>query len=844
MIETFTIRARKALHLAQTEARMLAHNYIGTEHILLALAKDREGIIGKVLDNLNLDYNTLRMEIIRLSPSWENRLTENIDFTPMAKLVIRLAFEESRQLGHSYVGSEHLFLGILSSEEGVAMRALANLGIAMDTARIRVLENFRTDGPDQSADSSEINTAVSGSTLEKYAVDLTRMAADRTLDPVIGRVQETDRLIRILSRRTKNNPCLVGEPGVGKTAVVEGFAQRLADGAVPENLSGKRLLQLNLSHVIAGAKFRGEFEERIKAIADEITSDRNIILFIDEVHTLVGTGAMGGSMDAANILKPALSRGEIQLIGATTPDEFRKFIENDKALERRLQTIRINEPTPEQAIQILSGLRDKYETFHQVRISADAITAAVNLSRRFITGRALPDKAIDLMDEACAEKRVANLMLPQEIRELKKLQSEALREEMAARLEKDYKNAATLHCEARDLGIKVDDSINVWKSEQRMAHGNETISSEDIAVCVSRWTGIPLEGLDLQERQRLMDLENELHKRIIAQDEAIDAVSRAIRRSRAGLRDPDKPLGSFVFLGPTGVGKTALAKAIAERVFGAEKSLIRVDMSEFMEKHTVSRLVGAPPGYIGHDQAGQLTERVRRNPFSVILLDEIEKAHQDIFNLLLQVLDEGRLTDSHGNTVDFTNCILIMTSNVGTREITRSSRIGYVSPNLDSEMDDIRSELNSELKKTFSPEFLNRIDECIIFHPLREEHLKKIAGIMLEETSQRLSELSYGMELSERALKAILKASEVSGMGARPLKRIIQRHVEDEIATKVLSEDFPQNSVIVIDSGDELGFPLIMSHRVNVKSDFITETEKVEVNVMMDNSTDSMMPGN
>lgn len=782
MVESFTLKARKALHLAQSEARLLFHGYIGTEHILLAMAKERDGIIGKVLDHFNVDYNTLRLEVISITSSRENKFIENINFTPMAKLVIRLAVEESRRYGHNYVGSEHLLLGILSSEEGVAIRALNNLGIDAVPAQDKVITYFGS----QEQLSLIKSDGKTPSALDKFAVNVTNMARQRKLDPVIGRQEEIERLIHILSRRTKNNPCLIGEPGVGKTAIVEGLAQKIFSGDIPENLYNKEILLLNLSSVIAGAKFRGEFEERLKAIADEITVRKNIILFIDEVHTLVGTGALGGAMDAANILKPALARGEIQVIGATTPDEYRKYIEHDKSLERRFQVIKVSEPDLHQTIEILKGLRDKYEAFHRVRISDEAIVAAVRLSSRHISDRHLPDKAIDLIDEAAAEKRLQNLIVPDEIRQLRREQEENQQEEIAATLAQDYELAARLHCRDLEINSRIKRQTLEWKTIRSVNEQCSVVGSEEIAKIVSRWTGIPVARINSEETKRLLALDEHLHRRVIGQEAPIASVAQAVRRARAGLKDPRRPIGSFIFLGPTGVGKTELAKALAEFIYGTEDAMVRVDMSEYMEKHTVSRLIGAPPGYIGHDEAGQLTEKVRRKPYSVVLFDEIEKAHHEVFNILLQILEDGRLTDSHGRTVSFCNTLIIMTSNVGSSHIRSQYRIGYTAGGDSDAYEKMKEQVMEELKRTFRPEFLNRVDDIIVFHKLNKNHLTAIADLMLSEVRERLQEKAISLSVSPEAKEFLVDDAFDDTLGARPLRRTIQRLIENQLAQSIL----------------------------------------------------------
>lgn len=801
MFGRFTERAQKVLSLAQEEAGRLGHNNIGTEHILLGLVKEEEGIASKALIGLGLGLEKVQKEVESLIPRGTGQ-TINIAYTPRAKKVIELSMDEARKLGHTYVGTEHILLGLIREGEGVAARVLNNLGVSLNKARQQVLQLL---GNNESLSTHQgSGTSANTPTLDGLARDLTATARDGKLDPVIGRTQEIDRVIQVLSRRTKNNPVLIGEPGVGKTAVAEGLAQRINDGEIPEILRGKRVMTLDMGTVVAGTKYRGEFEDRLKKIMDEIKQAGNIILFIDELHTLIGAGGAEGAIDASNILKPALARGELQCIGATTLDEYRKYIEKDAALERRFQPITVDEPTVEEAILILEGLRDRYEAHHRVKITDEAIVQAVRLSDRYITDRFLPDKAIDLIDEAGSKVRLSSYTVPPELKKLEQKMEEVKKEKDAAVQSQEFEKAAALRDKEQKLREELEITRNHWKEDQGKA--DSEVTGEDIADVVASWTGIPVSKLAEEETERLLKMEEILHSRVIGQEDAVKSVSRAIRRARAGLKDPKRPIGSFIFLGPTGVGKTELARALAEAMFGDEDAMIRIDMSEYMEKHSTSRLVGSPPGYVGYDEGGQLTEKVRRKPYSVILFDEIEKAHPEIFNVLLQVLEDGRLTDSKGRTVDFRNTIIIMTSNVGASQIQSNSRLGFVvGDTSEDEYENMKNNVMDELKKSFRPEFLNRIDDVIVFHALKEEHLQEIVTLMSEELRRRLNEQNIDFELTDASKKHLAKEGYDVNYGARPLRRAIQKKIEDRLSEELLRGTIQHGDTIVIDvKGGEL----------------------------------------
>ena len=796
MFGRFTQRVQKVFLLAQEEAKSFNHNVIGTEHILLGLVREGGGIAAKVLISMGVDLNRIRMEIEKLIGRGNAQLvSQSISYTPRAKKVIELAIEEGQNLGHNYVGTEHLLLGLIREGEGIAAQVLNNLGVDLAKARKAVLDMLGSvQGP---LPESKGQAGTATPTVDQFGRDLTKMAKEGKLDPVIGREAEIERIIQILSRRTKNNPCLIGDPGVGKTAIVEGLAQRINEGNVPENLKGKRVVALELAGVVAGTKYRGEFEERLRNIMEELRNAGNVIVFIDEMHTIIGAGAAEGAIDASNILKPALARGELQAIGATTLDEYRKHIERDPALERRFQPIMVGEPTKEESLEILKGLRDRYEAHHRVKITDAALKAAVNLSARYINDRFLPDKAIDLIDEAASRVRMKAYTAPPDLKEMEERLETLRQEKESAVRSQEFEQAAKLRDKEQQLKEELENLKRDW--EQRKLKDTQSVTEEDIAQIVSAWTGIPVTQLAQEETERLLNMEQILHKRVVGQSEAVKAVSRAIRRSRAGLKDPKRPIGSFIFLGPTGVGKTELARALAESLFGDEDALIRLDMSEYMEKHTTSRLIGSPPGYVGYDEGGQLTEQVRRKPYSVILFDEIEKAHPEVFNVLLQVLEDGRLTDGKGRTVDFRNTVIIMTSNVGAGRLKQTS-LGFRPGNSEKDYEDMKDTILGELKYTFRPEFLNRIDEIIVFHALEEEHLSEIVNLMLAEVQGRLAEYGIGIKVTEKAKKLLAAEGFDPTYGARPLRRVIQQKVEDEISEQMLRGEFTVNDTIIVDA--------------------------------------------
>ncbi len=797
MFGRFTERAQKVLALAQEEAVRLGHKDIGTEHVLLGLIREGEGIAAKALQALGLGLDKIQSEVESLIGRGAEQ-PSNINYTPRAKKVIELSMDEARKLGHTYVGTEHILLGLIREGEGVAARILNNLGVSLNKARQQVLQLLGSSEMMASHQPSGNAAAANTPTLDSLARDLTAIAREGGLDPVIGRQKEIERVIQVLSRRTKNNPVLIGEPGVGKTAIAEGLAQKIVNNEIPETLRDKRVMTLDMGTVVAGTKYRGEFEDRLKKIMDEIRQAGNIILFIDELHTLIGAGGAEGAIDASNILKPALARGELQCVGATTLDEYRKYIEKDAALERRFQPIQVNEPTVEDAIKILHGLRDRYEAHHRVKITDDAIDQAVRLSDRYITDRFLPDKAIDLIDEAASKVRLQSFTVPPNLKELEARLEEVRKEKDAAVQSQEFEEAAALRDQEQKLREELETTKKDWK--ERQGKLNMEVTPEDIAHVVANWTGIPVVKLKEEETERLLKMEEILHDRVIGQDEAVKSISRAIRRARAGLKDPKRPIGSFIFLGPTGVGKTELARAVAEALFGDEDSMIRIDMSEYMEKHSTARLVGAPPGYVGYDEGGQLTEKVRRKPYSVILLDEIEKAHPDVFNILLQVLDDGRLTDSKGRTVDFRNTVVIMTSNVGANMIKKNTSLGFTIGDTEKKYQDMKDKVMDELKRSFRPEFLNRIDEVIVFHSLEEEHIEQIVSLMTEELRKRLREQSIDFQLTEEAKKVLAKEGFDPAYGARPLRRAIQRNIEDRLSEELLKGTINKGDTVTIDA--------------------------------------------
>ncbi|RDI39038.1 ATP-dependent protease ATP-binding subunit ClpC [Falsibacillus pallidus] len=797
MFGRFTERAQKVLALAQEEAIRLSHSNIGTEHVLLGLVREGEGIAAKALYGLGLSPEKIQKEVETLIGKGQDA-SQTIQYTPRAKKVIELSMDEARKLGHSYVGTEHILLGLIREGEGVAARVLNNLGVSLNKARQQVLQLLGSNEANnhQGGSSSNANTP----TLDGLARDLTAIAREGSLDPVIGRSKEIQRVIEVLSRRTKNNPVLIGEPGVGKTAIAEGLAQQIINNEVPEILRDKRVMTLDMGTVVAGTKYRGEFEDRLKKVMDEIRQAGNIILFIDELHTLIGAGGAEGAIDASNILKPALARGELQCIGATTLDEYRKYIEKDAALERRFQPITVDEPTTEESIQILNGLRDRYEAHHRVSITDAAIDAAVKLSDRYISDRFLPDKAIDLIDEAGSKVRLRSYTTPPNLKELEAKLEEIRKEKDAAVQSQEFEKAASLRDSEQKLREELEETKKSWKEKQ--GQENSEVTVEDIAHVVSSWTGIPVSKLAQTETEKLLNLEEILHSRVIGQEEAVKAVSKAVRRARAGLKDPKRPIGSFIFLGPTGVGKTELARALAEAMFGDEDAMIRVDMSEYMEKHSTSRLVGSPPGYVGYDEGGQLTEKVRRKPYSVILLDEIEKAHPDVFNILLQVLEDGRLTDSKGRTVDFRNTVVIMTSNVGADALKRNKYVGFNIQDGEQDYKDMKGKVMEELKKAFRPEFLNRIDEIIVFHSLEKDHLKQIVTLMGDQLTNRLKEQEINLELTDAAKLKIADEGFDPEYGARPLRRAIQKHIEDRLSEELLKGTVLTGQHVTIDVKD------------------------------------------
>lgn len=804
----FTEKANKALNLAIESAEEMRHNYVGTEHILYGLVKEGSGVAATALNECGVTEDALReklesingtMSLVELTPD---------DFTPRTKRVLRAAVIISSKTGYTYVGTEHLLLAILSESDSYAVAFLEELGVSVERLAQAVSKGMQGGADDGFGgfenESAPNGSQKGGSALDKFGRDLTQAAKNGEIDPVIGREKEIQRVIQILSRRTKNNPVLIGEPGVGKTAVAEGLALEIAKGNVPEILKDKRVVSLDLTGMVAGAKYRGDFEERIKAAIDEVKKSKNTILFIDELHTIVGAGAAEGSADAANILKPSLARGDFQVIGATTLNEYRKYIEKDAALERRFQPVKVGEPTPEQAVQILKGLRDSYEAHHKVKITDEAINAAVTLSSRYIADRYLPDKAIDLIDEGASKVRLASLTSPDNVKELEDEIADYEKEKASAINEQDFERAARLRDEQKELQTKLDDAKKKWQEQQKGNSGE--VTAEDIAKIVSEWTGIPVVQLTKEESERLLNMENVLHERVIGQSEAVTAIAKAIRRGRVGLKDPKRPVGSFIFLGPTGVGKTELCKALAEAMFGDENAMLRLDMSEYMEKHTVSKLIGSPPGYVGFEEGGQLTEKVRRKPYSVVLFDEIEKAHPDVFNMLLQILEDGRLTDSQGRTVDFKNTIIIMTSNVGARLITeKQSSLGFNSENEnaeESEKKDIKELVTGELRKVFRPEFLNRVDDIIVFNKLNKEEIKQIAVKMLKPLENRLDKMNIKISFTDNAVSEIADKGFDENYGARPLRRAIQNEIEDPLSEQMLEGKVKEGAVVTCDFAD------------------------------------------
>jgi len=799
MFERFTDRARKVMALANQEAQRFNHEYVGTEHVLLGLVKEGQGVAANVLHNLSVDLKKIRLEVEKIVKSGPAMVTMGkLPQTPRAKKVIEFAIEEARNLGHNYVGTEHLLLGLLREHDGVAAQVLMNLGLKLDEVRTEVLSilGASMEAQGEMAEGETRRGKSKTPALDSFGRDLTQLAAEGKLDPVIGRQNEIERVVQVLCRRTKNNPVLLGEAGVGKTAIVEGLAQQIMNGEVPELLTNRRIVVVDLAMMVAGTKYRGQFEERIKAVMNEVRRAGNIILFIDELHTLVGAGGAEGAIDASNVLKPALSRGEIQCIGATTLDEYRKHVEKDGALERRFQTIIVDPPSADETVDILKGLRDRYEAHHRVQITDEAIQMAVNLAERYISGRYLPDKAIDVIDEAGARVRLRAMTRPPDVTRIEQEMERLNQEKEEAVATSDYERAAELRNKVEELRQKKDHHLAQWREEGHEVEG--IVDEEVVAEVVSRMTGVPLQRLESEEMERLLRMEDELHKRVVSQDEAISAVSRSLRRSRSGLKDPRRPMGSFIFIGPTGVGKTLLAKALAEFMFGDEDALIQIDMSEYMEKHNVSRLVGAPPGYVGYEEGGQLTERIRRRPYSVVLLDEIEKAHSDVYNMLLQIMEEGNLTDAFGRKVDFRNTVLIMTSNIGSDIIKNQAGLGFRKKTSEATYEQTKEALMKEVERHFRPEFLNRVDDTIMFRQLTRDDLKAIVDIELAKVRGRLQGQGLELVLTDEAKLHIIDQGYDPDFGARPLRRAIEHLIEDYISEELLRGAYKGKDTIAV----------------------------------------------
>ena len=804
MFERFTEKAIKVIMLAQEEARRLGHNFVGTEQVLLGLIGEGTGVAAKTLKAMGVTLKDARVEVEKIIGRGSGFVAVEIPFTPRAKRVLELSWDEARQLGHNYIGTEHLLLGLIREGEGVAARVLENLGVDLNKVRSNVIKMLGETKPTQTATTAGSSSGKTKTpSLDEFGTDLTLAAQEQRLDPVVGREKEIERVIQILARRTKNNPVLLGEPGVGKTAVVEGLAARIVNSEVPDILEGKKVIQLDMGLLVAGTKYRGEFEERLKKIMDEIRQAGNIILIIDEMHTLIGAGAAEGAIDAANILKPALSRGEIQVIGATTLDEYRKYVEKDPALERRFQPIIIEEPSVEDTIEIIKGLKPKYEEHHKLKISDEAIVAATELSYKYITDRFLPDKAIDIIDEAASKLRIQTSALPPEGKELEKQLKAVIKQKEEAIRNQEFETASNLRDDEADLKEKIREMSLKWKETNE--ENKPTVTAEQVAQVVSMMTGIPTTKITEGESEKLLKLEETLHKRVIGQEQAVVALSKAIRRARVGLKSPNRPIGSFIFSGPTGVGKTELAKALAEAVFGSEDNMIRVDMSEFMEKHSTAKLIGSPPGYVGYDDGGHLTELVRKKPYCVILFDEIEKAHPDVFNIMLQILDDGRLTDSKGRHVNFKNTIIIMTSNVGASMITTTSKLGFSVA--DDEQKDkyerLKDTVMEEMKKSFRPEFLNRIDDIIVFAHLSKPEIRQIVDLMLNDLFKRLESQNLTIEVTDEVKDYLGEAGYSEAYGARPLRRLIQKRIEDGLAEEILSGKYTSGNKIVLKLKDE-----------------------------------------
>ena len=828
MFERFTEKAIKVIMLAQEEARRLGHNFVGTEQVLLGLIGEGTGVAAKTLKSMGVTLKDARAEVEKIIGRGSGFVAVEIPFTPRAKRVLELSWDEARQLGHNYIGTEHLLLGLIREGEGVAARVLENLGVDLNKIRSNVVKMLGETKPQTTASGSSSSSSSSSSSggktktpsLDEFGRDLTLAAQEQRLDPVVGREKEIERVIQILARRTKNNPVLIGEPGVGKTAVAEGLAIRIVNDEVPDILEGKKVIQLDMGLLVAGTKYRGEFEERLKKIMDEIRQAGNIILVIDEMHTLIGAGAAEGAIDAANILKPALSRGEIQVIGATTLDEYRKYVEKDSALERRFQSVIIDEPTEDESIEIIKGLKPKYEEHHKLIISDEAIVAAVKLSNKYITDRFLPDKAIDVIDEASSKVRLKVSTLSPEGKELEKELRGLIKEKEDAIRNQDFEKASQLRDDEADLKDKIREMSQKYKEEHEA--NKPTVTAENVAEVIATMTGIPVTKLTEGESERLLKLEETLHARVIGQNDAVVAIAKAIRRARVGLKSPNRPIGSFIFCGPTGVGKTELAKALAEAVFGSEDNMIRVDMSEFMEKHSTAKLIGSPPGYVGYDDGGHLTELIRKKPYSVVLFDEIEKAHPDVFNIMLQILDDGRLTDSKGRHINFKNTIIIMTSNVGASMITTTSRLGFSTSDDESKdkYEKLKETVTEEMKKAFRPEFLNRIDETIVFAHLTQEEIRQIVDLMLKDLFKRLAERELSVEVTDEVKDHLAKNGYSEAYGARPLRRLIQRKIEDNLAEEILSGKYaPGDTIRITLIDDKITFEKAPKKRAKAKEE-------------------------
>lgn len=807
MFGRFTERAQKAILLAQEEAKKFNHNYVGTEHLLLGLIAEDQGIAATSLKEMGVTLDGARKQVYDIVGMGEETV-ELVGFTPRTKKIFELAVSEARNLGHNYVSTEHLILGLIGEGEGIAVTILRRMGVDPAKLAESVAKKLTQATPkQQQAQQQQQNGKKGQSSLEKYSIDLNKMAQDGEIDPVIGRKKEIERVVQVLSRRTKNNPVLIGEPGVGKTAIAEGLAQKIVEGDVPEIIKDKRIVTLDLPGMIAGAKYRGEFEERLKSVMKELKDAGDVILFIDELHTIVGAGAAEGAIDASNILKPTLARGELQIIGATTIDEYRKHIEKDTALERRLQPIMVEEPSISDTIKILEGLRDRYEAHHGVKILDDALEAAAELSHRYIADRFLPDKAIDLIDEAASKIRVNTYVAPDDLKDLEERLEELEHEKEEAINTQNFEKAANIRDKEKEIKEQIESRKIKWQKQKQ--ENNLVVGYDEIAEIVSNWTGVPVSRMTTEESERLLKLEEVLHRKVVGQDQAVKAVSAAVRRARVGLKDPRKPIGSFIFVGPTGVGKTHLAKALAEALFGEEDAMIRIDMSEYMEKHSVSRLVGSPPGYVGYDEGGQLTEAVRRKPYSVVLFDEIEKAHPDVFNMLLQILDDGRLTDSKGRTVDFKNTVIIMTSNAGATSIKKQNVLGFAAAEDKDvqEYDRMKDIITEELKRTFRPEFLNRLDEVIVFHGLKEEQVEEIVEIMVRDLEKRMEKVGVNIRISDDTKKYISKHGFDAVFGARPLERTIRKMIEDQLAEEILKGSVSKDEKINVEyDGEKLTF--------------------------------------